>query len=159
MKITNSKVIKNGEQELIDAIVGDLDWGVMDDVFKNDNKLEIGEDVEYRFGDIVVHNNQVAYRLEFDVKVTLSIIVDREGNCLTLESSQGVNGENEVNESIEPLSADSEDGPSSEEELLSEEEPIRDEPLSTPFPEEEQEGLAQVASDVSDLTKEMGVEI
>ena len=83
MKITNEEVIKTGEQELIDSINGELDWEVMEDIFKNQHHLEIGEDVEYRSGDLVVHNNQVAYQLEFDVKVKLSILVDRDGNYLS----------------------------------------------------------------------------
>ena len=82
MKITNDEVIKTGEQELIDSINGELDWEVMEDIFKKQHQLEIGEDVEYRSGDLVVHANQVAYQLEFDVKVKLSILVDRDGNYL-----------------------------------------------------------------------------
>ena len=82
MKITNNEVIKTGEQELIDSINGELDWEIMEDIFKNEHQLEIGEDVEYRSGDLVVYDNQVAYQLEFDVKVKLSILVDRDGNYL-----------------------------------------------------------------------------
>ena len=86
MKITNDEVIKTGEQELIDSINGELDWDVMEDIFKNQHHLEIGEDVEYRSGDLVVHDNQVAYQLEFDVKVKLSILVDRDGNYLAFSN-------------------------------------------------------------------------
>ncbi len=83
MKITNDEVIKTGEQELIDSINGELDWEVMEDIFKKQHQLEIGEDVEYRSGDLVVHDNQVVYQLEFDIKVKLSILVDRDGNYLS----------------------------------------------------------------------------
>jgi len=83
MKITNDEVIKTGEQELIDSINGELDWEVMEDIFKKKHQLEIGEEVEYRNGDLVVYDNQVAYQLEFDVKVKLSILVDRDGNYLS----------------------------------------------------------------------------
>ena len=82
MKITNDEVIKTGEQELIDSINGELDWEVMEDIFKNQHQLEIGEDVEYRRGELVVHDNQGAYQLEFEGKVKLSILVDRDGNYL-----------------------------------------------------------------------------
>jgi len=86
MKITNDEVIKTGEQELIDSINGELDWEVMEDIFKNQHHLDIGEEVEYRSGDLVVHDNQVAYQLEFDVKVKLSILVDRDGNYLAFNN-------------------------------------------------------------------------
>ena len=92
MKITNDEVIKTGEQELIDSINGELDWDVMEDIFKKQHQLEIGEDVEYRSGDLVVHENQVAYQLEFDVKVKLSILVDRDGNYLAFTNDRAHEG-------------------------------------------------------------------
>lgn len=84
MKITDHEVIKSGEQELIDAITADLDWGAIEKVFKEKHNLGIEEDVEYKRGDIVVHNNQVAYKLEFDVNVVLSILLDREGKYISV---------------------------------------------------------------------------
>ena len=87
MKITNDEIIRNGEQDLIDAINGDLDWEAMEEIFQKDHKLGLGEDVEYKKGDIVVHDNQVAYRLEFDVKVNLSILLDRQGGCISLSTT------------------------------------------------------------------------
>ena len=87
MKITDSEVIKNGEQDLIDAIIGELDWGTLDKIFREQHHLSIDEDVEYRGGDIVVHGNDIAYKLDFEAKVILSVLVDREGQCLSLTNS------------------------------------------------------------------------
>ena len=87
MKITDSEVIKSGEKELVDAVTADLDWGAIEEIFRKEHRLGIEEDVEYRKGDIVVHNNQVAYELQFEVKVTLSILLDREGNYISVTSS------------------------------------------------------------------------
>ena len=87
MKITDSEVIKSGEKELIDALTADLDWGAIEEIFRKEHRLGIEEDVEYRKGDIVIHDNQVAYELEFEVKVTLSVLLDREGNYISLTSS------------------------------------------------------------------------
>jgi len=93
MKITNDEIIKNGEQDLIDAINVDLDWEFMEDIFQKEHKLAFGEDVEYKRGDIIVHDNQVAYRLEFDVKVNLSILLDRQGSFIAFIA----NGQSEDN--------------------------------------------------------------
>ena len=87
MKITNSEVIKGGERELMDVITADLDWSAIEGIFREQSRLEIGEDVEYRHGDIVVYDNQIAYELEFEVKVTLSILLDRDGNCISVKHS------------------------------------------------------------------------
>ena len=87
MKITNSEVIRGGERELMDVITADLDWGAIEGIFREQNRLEIGEDVEYRHGDIVVYDNQIAYELEFEVKVAFSILLDRDGNCISVKNS------------------------------------------------------------------------
>jgi len=87
MKITNSEVIKGGERELMDVITADLDWSAIEGIFREQNRLEIGEDVEYRHGDIVVHDNQIVYELEFEVKVAFSILLDRDGNCISVKNS------------------------------------------------------------------------
>jgi hypothetical protein len=87
MKITNESVIKNGEKELIEAIVGDLDWHTIESVFKEKHQLGIQDDVEYRGGEIVVHNGNVAYKLDYDVKLTLSILFNRSGDCLAVNTS------------------------------------------------------------------------
>lgn len=84
MKITNSEVIKSGERELIDTITGDLDWDTIEKIVKERHKLTIQDDIEYKQGDLIVHDNKVAYRLDFDIKVSLSVIFDRDGNCLSL---------------------------------------------------------------------------
>ncbi|MBC8432979.1 MAG: hypothetical protein H8D96_13795 [Desulfobacterales bacterium] len=87
MKITNHEVIKSGEQELIDAITADLDWESIEDVFSQKHKLKIEDNVEYKKGDIVVYDDQIAYKLEFDVNIVLSVLLDREGNYLAVTSS------------------------------------------------------------------------
>jgi hypothetical protein len=86
MKLTDSQVIANREQELFDSIIADLDWAAIEEVFKKQHNLEIQEEVEYKKGDIVSHDSKVAYRLDFEVKVRLSILIDRQGNFLSVKS-------------------------------------------------------------------------
>ncbi|MFZ5571272.1 MAG: hypothetical protein ACOZF0_12750 [Thermodesulfobacteriota bacterium] len=82
MKITDSETIKSSEKELIDAITGDLDWQAIEQLFREKYHLGLQDEIEYRKGDLVVHNEQIAYRLEFDVKVALSVLFDRKGECI-----------------------------------------------------------------------------
>ena len=107
MKITNNEIIKSGERELIDAITAELDWGAVEDIFREQHNLGIDEDVQYKHGDIVVHNNQVAYSLEFEVKVTVSVVMDREGNHLSvrLSDTQMEDGDEGTPSSEEDFSA------------------------------------------------------
>ncbi|RPI79330.1 MAG: hypothetical protein EHM45_03315 [Desulfobacteraceae bacterium] len=87
MRITKADVIKSGERELIDSITADLDWSVVEEIFKKYHNLAIEEEVEYKQGDLIVHENRVAYKLDFDIKVRLSIVIDREGNYLSITHS------------------------------------------------------------------------
>lgn len=87
MKVTNYEVIKSGEQDLIDGITADLDWEAVEALFVEQHRLPLGEDVSYKRGDLVVHENRIAYLLEFEVKVPLSMILDREGNCITIRAA------------------------------------------------------------------------
>lgn len=86
MKVTDSDVIQMGEKELIDAITGDLDWETIEKIFKDKYHLGFQEDIEYKNGDIIVQNNQIAYKLNFDVRISLSVLFDRKGECLTVSA-------------------------------------------------------------------------
>ena len=108
MQITNAEIIKNGEQDLIDAITADLDWGAIENIFREQHNLGIDEDVEYKQGDIVVHGNQIAYQLQFEVKVTVSVLLDRDGNYLSVSFSG--NSENDQDETTESMIAENEEG-------------------------------------------------
>ncbi len=103
MKISNSDIIKSGERDLIDSITGDLDWEAIDKIFKEKHGLSLSDDVEFKNGDMVIHNGQIAYKLDFDVKVTLSVLSDRKGECLGLSTSDVSpgNSEEEVTSNIQ----------------------------------------------------------
>jgi hypothetical protein len=112
MKITNAEIIKNGERDLIDAITADLDWGAIEKIFLKEHNLGIEEDIEYKSGDIIALENQIAYKLEFEVKVSLSVILDRNGNYISV-SIKGKPDNNESDQAIgtensEPLKGDEE---------------------------------------------------
>lgn len=87
MKITDENLIKNGEQELIDRIYDVVDWDSIKNIFKEKYRIKIQDDRKGRQGDIVVHGNDIAYNLEFDVKATISVLFDRSGNYLALTTS------------------------------------------------------------------------
>ena len=87
MKITDENLIRNGEKELIDRIYSVVDWNSIKSIFKDKYCIRIQDDRNNRQGDIVVHNNSVAYNLEFDVKATISVLFDRSGNYLAITTA------------------------------------------------------------------------
>ncbi|MGD8542884.1 MAG: hypothetical protein PVI39_11385 [Desulfobacteraceae bacterium] len=86
MKITNSEIIRSGEKELIDAITGDLDWRVIERIVEDQHHLSLRDDVDYKSGDLVIFENRIAYKLDFEVRVSLSVFFDRQGNYLKLDT-------------------------------------------------------------------------
>ena len=87
LKITDAENIKSGEDEFIDGLIGELDWSHIEKLLKEKFNLEFHDDVEYKNGDIVIHQKKVAYKLNFDVRVTLSLLFGRDGECLEVTTS------------------------------------------------------------------------
>ncbi|MBW2202890.1 MAG: hypothetical protein JRF52_02020 [Deltaproteobacteria bacterium] len=85
MKIANPEIIKKGEQEFIKGIADNLDWSVIKEIFRKEHNLELEEAVKYKDAKINVYDNRIAFSLDFDVKVRLSIQLDREGNYISVE--------------------------------------------------------------------------
>lgn len=106
MKLTDSQIIKEGERELIDGITADLDWETIEKIFKEKHHIAIDDNVEYTQGDIVVYNNQVAYQLDFEVKVTLSLLLDRAGNYMAFDTKDMEPGEETAQKDVRSNASD-----------------------------------------------------
>jgi hypothetical protein len=87
VKVTDSDAIKSSENNLIDGLIGELDWQVIETLLKEKYHLRLHDDVAYKSGDIIVHDRKIAYKLDFDVRVTLSLYVGRDGECFDIRAS------------------------------------------------------------------------
>ncbi|MFH2061141.1 MAG: hypothetical protein ABIJ59_19930 [Pseudomonadota bacterium] len=95
MKITDPDVIKTGEKDLIEAIKQDLDLDAVKEILKNqiDQTALLAKG-----GQIIVHNNQIAFRLDFDLNLSGSLMFDRDGNYIPKSS---INGDSDEPEDID----------------------------------------------------------
>ena len=85
MKITNSDFIKNREKELLETISGDLDRDSIRKLLVAKYGMDLDCDsLTCRDGELVVHDNQVAYKLNFEVTMSLSLLFSRQGECLEI---------------------------------------------------------------------------
>ena len=156
MKITDMEVIKSGEQELMDAITADLDWGAIEGIFQEEHGLGIDEEVEYKKGDMVVHEGNIVYQLDFEVKVPISVLLDRNGNYISVAPSKGAQeaGEEEAQEisgDQDPVLLDDEeaDRPLSEESDSAEVDD--DNPPSLPEEASPEEKISRMASRAGEI--------
>ena len=87
MKITNPETIQSSEKEFIDTINAELDWDAIEAMLFEKHNFTLEEDVDYKKGDLVVFNDQIAYKFDFHIKVPLSVVFGRDGKCLEISTS------------------------------------------------------------------------
>lgn len=88
MKLTNPETIQESEKEFIDTINAELDWDAIERMLLEKHGFEVQEEVLYKDGNLVVHENQIAYKFDFEIKVPLSVIFNRNGECLEISTRQ-----------------------------------------------------------------------
>ena len=79
MKITDPQVIKNGEKDLIASVQEDLDPETIKQILKE--RMAVAT-MAHTGGQIVVHDNEIAFRLDFEVNLNGSLLFDRDGNLI-----------------------------------------------------------------------------
>ncbi len=79
MKITDPQVIEDGEKDLINAVQEDLDLDAVRQILKE--RMAVST-LSSKGGQIVVHNNKIAFRLDFDINLSGSLLFDRQGNYI-----------------------------------------------------------------------------
>ena len=85
MKLTNSDLIRNREKELLETISGDLNRDSIRKLLVAKYGMDLDRDsLLCRDGDLVVHENQVVYQLNFEVMMNLSLLFNRQGECLDI---------------------------------------------------------------------------
>jgi hypothetical protein len=90
MQLIDPKVIGNGEERLFQVIGADLNFETIAKVFKDNYYMTLMPGWTCTRGGITIYSDMVAYRLTFDAKVTMSILVDRTGRYLALGTSHDV---------------------------------------------------------------------
>ena len=87
MRVANPKAIRKGEKALAEAIASNFDRNVIQKIFKRVHNLDVGEDIKCKNASMGVHGEKVAYSMNFEVLVNLSVFLDRSGNFISITSS------------------------------------------------------------------------
>jgi hypothetical protein len=115
MKITDPQVIKNGENDLIASVQKNLDQDIIKKIITD---RMAGTALVSKGGQIVVHDNQVAFRMDFDLQLSGSLLFDRQGNYIP-DGSDPQTARHTLDTDLEPLEANDLDvaQPDAEEDL------------------------------------------
>lgn len=84
MKLTQPFVIEKKEKELIESIQTALDWDAVRKLITREHLNSPDSRLVYRNGDLVVHDNRIAYQLAVEIRVPLTIVFSRQGECLEI---------------------------------------------------------------------------
>ena len=87
MRVADPEAIRKGEKALADAIASNFDRSVIQKIFKRVHNLDVGEDIKCKNASMGVHGDEVAYSMNFEVLVNLSVFLDRSGNFISITSS------------------------------------------------------------------------
>lgn len=131
MKLTNPEIIQESEKEFIDTINAELDWEAIEKLLLEKHSFTLQEEIDYKDGDLVVYNDNIAYKFDFEIKVPLSVIFNRQGECLKMST----------------LRDDFED--ENEEALFQEENP------TPPIKPEQNDKVGQMASNIAGMISEI----
>ena len=82
MKITDPKVIRSGEKAFFNAVKDHLDWNAIREVVTKKMKQC---SIESKGGELISHENNVAFKINLHCAVDVSITVDRNGNLISGE--------------------------------------------------------------------------
>jgi hypothetical protein len=88
MKLTSPKIIQESEKEFIDTINAELDWEAIEKMLFEKHNFTLQDEIDYKNGDLIVYNDNIAYKFEFEIKVPLSVIFNRQGECLDISSQR-----------------------------------------------------------------------
>ncbi|MBT3387219.1 MAG: hypothetical protein HOK24_20840 [Desulfobacula sp.] len=87
MKFINSESIKENEKKFIDTINAALDWEAVGKMLMEKYNFTLQDKIECENGDLVVCNDMIAYKFDFEIKVPLSVMVNRQGECLEISTA------------------------------------------------------------------------
>jgi hypothetical protein len=86
MKLTKPEILQEHEKDFIDAINAELDWDAIEKLLLEKHCFTLQEEIDYKAGDLVVYDNHIAYKFDFEIKVPLSVIFNRNGDCLKMST-------------------------------------------------------------------------
>ncbi len=86
MKLTSQENIAQSEKEFIDTINAELDWEAIEKLLLEKHKFTLQEEIDYKNGNLIVYNDNIAYKFDFEIRVPLSVIFNREGECLKIST-------------------------------------------------------------------------
>lgn len=157
MKLTNPETIQESEKDFIDNINAELDWEAIEKLLLDKHNFTLQEEIDYKDGDLIVYKDDIAYKFDFEIKVPLSVIFNREGDCLEISTiREDFEDDDEIVE-LEEVSSDDQLSETAESEVDSNVETEPDESSDSQIsdPVNKDDKVARMASDIAEMISEI----
>jgi hypothetical protein len=162
VKLTNPETIQESEKEFIDTINAELDWDTIETLLLEKHQFAIQDEIDYKEGNLIVHNNQIAYKFDFEIKVPLSVIFNRQGECLEISTSRDDEEEEKTGLTQENDELQADDELQETDELQADDELQENDERENDISEEAfslkskgDEKVGQMASEIADMISEI----
>ena len=86
-KVASSKALEKAKEEMVKSVREALDMNEIKHILEDQHNLEISDDLQASGGEMIIRNNQLAYKMEFEVLLSFSVLLDTDGNYVPLEDS------------------------------------------------------------------------
>lgn len=86
-QIANLDTIVAAKNEFLEKVKSALDLKQIKKILEEQHNLEITDDLEVNTADVVIHNNQLAFKMDFEVLLSLSVLLDGNGNFISPEET------------------------------------------------------------------------
>ena len=146
--MTDPESIQESEKEFIDTINAELDWDAIEQMLLDKHGFVVQEDVDYKDGNLIVHNNEIAYKFEFEIKVPLSVIFNRKGECMEISTQREETEPKDIDDIEDLESINLDDDPGSQ----IDEDPVNSAPASGKV------SGSGMASEIADMISEINEE-
>ena len=90
----DSDVMENAKREMIGMIRASIDLDQLREVFNQQYSFTDADEISFKDGDTVVHNDKVTVKLNYKVGLTLTVLIDSDGNPIIPDADESAEAEN-----------------------------------------------------------------
>ena len=82
-KAINPDMIDEAVIDMVEKVKSNIHLDLVKAICKHKHGIEKIDKIDFENGDIVTHNDRVAFKLDFKISYNLSLLIDRKGNFLS----------------------------------------------------------------------------
>ena len=82
LNAVNPDMIEEAVSDLIEKVKSNIQFDQVKAICKPQDFIEKIDKIDFKHGDIVTNNGQVAFKLDFKISYNLSLLLDRKGKLI-----------------------------------------------------------------------------